>query len=88
MIATPRTRRALDELLTAYPFFDVLKIEWGLDDEGFTGPYPWLLVELGQPSEDDAEVWARHRFAIWKSTGAVHGLQHDGSVTDDPLFTA
>jgi hypothetical protein len=85
-------RRALDLLLRMYPFFDLLEIDWQLaiDAEGeevrpFIGP--WLLVTLGQPSVDSSPAWARHHFAIWKATGAVHGVQEDGSVTDDPLFS-
>jgi len=69
-------RRGLDVLLRSLPFFDVIEIEWQADG-------PWLLVTLGQRSEGDAEAWARHRYAIWKTTGAVHGYNADGSVTDD-----
>jgi hypothetical protein len=76
-------RRAVDALLSRHPDFDVLVVDWSVGI-----PSPWLIVELGQRSEDGAEVWARHTFAIWKTTGAVHGLQRDGSVTDDPLFIA
>jgi hypothetical protein len=85
-------RQALDLLLRLHPFYDLIEIDWqlALDDEGeevrpFVGP--WLLVTLGQRSDDGGPIWARHHFAIWKATGAVHGLQEDGSVTDDPLFT-
>jgi len=74
-------RRGLDRLLAVSPHLDVLSIEWQTDG-------PWLLVELGQPTvAPDGEVWARHRYAIWKTTGAVHGYEADGSVTDDPVMT-
>ena len=84
-------RRALDLLLAMHPFFDLLEVDWQLaiEDEGETiRPFigPWLLVTLGQRSQDGGPVWARHRFAIWKATGAVHGVEEDGAVTDDPLF--
>ena len=62
------------------PHLDVLHIEWQTDG-------PWLLVELGQSTvAPEGEVWARHRYAIWKRTGAVHGYEADGSVTDDPVL--
>lgn len=48
-------------------------------------PGPWLMVTLGQRSDDGAEAWAERTYAIWKSTGAIHFLQHDGSVSDDAL---
>lgn len=87
-------RRGLDLLLATYPGFDLLKVDWQLPEDwqlfgasAERGAGPWLLVVLGQRSDDGSEVWARHHFAIWKRTGAVHGVQHDGSVTDDPLFT-
>jgi hypothetical protein len=47
----------------------------------------WVLVELGQPSAGDVAVWARWKFAIWKSTGAVYQVGADGAVPDDPIFT-
>lgn len=85
-------RRTLDELLRRYPFFDLVEVDWQLaieDDDEVARPFvgPWLLVTLGQPSMLGGPPWAKHHFAIFKTTGAVHGLQHDGSVTDDPLFT-
>jgi hypothetical protein len=83
-------RQALDRLLHLMPGYDLLEIDWQLaiDGEGevprpFIGP--WLLVTLGQRSDDGSPVWARHHYAIWKKTGAIHGVQHDGSVTDDPI---
>jgi hypothetical protein len=89
-------RRALDELLARYPSFDLVNVDWQLAIEGEgeeIRPYigPWFLVTLGQPSERyeggvPPPPWVRHHFAIWKTTGAVHGVQHDGSVTDDPLW--
>jgi hypothetical protein len=86
------TRRGLDQLLRSFPTWDLIEVDWQLALDGehetvraFVGP--WLLVTLGQPSEDGGPYWAKHHFAIWKETGAVHGLLHDGSVTDDPLFT-
>jgi hypothetical protein len=73
-------RQALDLLLRSHPSFDLLDVDWQ------EPPGPWILVTLGQRSTGGGETWARHHFAIFKRTGAVHGLQHDGSVTDDPLF--
>jgi hypothetical protein len=72
-------RRGLDLLLAQAPHLDLLKAEW--QAEG-----PWLLVTLGQRSAGVRETWARHRYAIFTNTGAVHGLQQDGAVTDDPIL--
>lgn len=74
------SRRGLDLLLARYPMFDLLRVD-GQQDSG-----PWLLVELGQPSEGDAPAWAVWHFAIWKATGAVYLREHDGAVPDDPIF--
>lgn len=80
-------RRALDALLARYPDFDLLSVDWQEPDGwGSMLSGVWLIVVLGQRSDDGSETWARHSFAIWKTTGAVHGLGHDGAVTDDPLF--
>jgi hypothetical protein len=80
-------RRSLVLLLAMHPLYDLLSVDWQLadDDHGMSGV--WILVNLGQPSDGDVEAWAVHHFAIFKETGAVHGLDHDGAVTDDPLFT-
>ena len=77
-------RQGLDLLLETYPDFDLLEAETAWEEHQLDRP--WLLVTLGQRSEGEHPAWARHRFAIWKTTGAVHGLLHDGSVTDDALF--
>lgn len=71
-------RRALDSLLAIFPWFDVLDIDW---QHG-----PWLLVTLGQRSDDDAHAWATHKYAIWKRTGAVHLVGPDGAVIDPPII--
>jgi hypothetical protein len=92
MTTTSPARRGLDELLKQHPFYDVLEVDWQIDvDEGgrrWAGP--WILVNLGQPSEavETTPAWAVHRFAIWRSTGAVYPIGHDGAVTDDPLIEA
>jgi hypothetical protein len=74
-------RRGLDWLLASLAPLDLISAEWQLDG-------PWLLVVLGQQSDDGSDVFARHPFAIFKATGAVHGYdpEHPGAVTDDPLF--
>jgi hypothetical protein len=69
-----------------YPHFDVVRVEWQHDG-------PWLLVDLGQPSdtiEPDGqyhEAWAIHPFAIWKTTGSVYGMNEHGAVNDEPLLS-
>ena len=77
------TRIALDRLLTLYPHFDVVRIEW--QREG-----PWVLVDLGQPSEtnghSDPDAFAVHPFAIFKRTGAVYGMSN-GAVDDEPFLS-
>jgi len=83
-------RRGLDELLKRYPFFDVLYIERGsteseLRTEGPLIAAPWILVSLGQPSENEIEAFARWEFAIWKNTGAVYRVV-DGAVQDPAII--
>jgi hypothetical protein len=77
-------RIGLDRLLEFYPHFDVVRVEW--QREG-----PWLLVDIGQPSEHNGtpglpDAFALHPFAIWKATGAVYGMT-DGAVNDEPLLS-
>jgi hypothetical protein len=72
-------RIGLDRLLEMYSTFNLISAEW-------QGGGPWLLVSLGQ-SSDNGDAHAVHHFAIFKRTGAVHGVQHDGSVTDEPLLS-
>lgn len=92
-------RRALNALLVMFPDFDLLGVDWqrpadylahrqGSGSIGDLGePGPWLLVYLGQRSDDGFEAWARHDYAIWKRTGAVHLVGADGAVIDPPLIT-
>jgi hypothetical protein len=86
-------RDALDVLLERFPTFDLLRVEWQVDDPGddryprrWAGP--WVRVDLGQPSEtiELTPAWAVHRFAIWRTTGAVHALDHNGAVVDPPMI--
>jgi hypothetical protein len=75
-------RQGLNLLLASTaPVLDVVSVEW--QPEG-----PWILVSLGQRSEtfEEHEAWALHPYAIWKQTGAVHGIGPDGAVTDDPVL--
>lgn len=75
-------RISFDRLLEMHSTMNVLKVEWQKDG-------PWILVELGQPSvdyENGNEAHAVYSFAIFKRTGAVHGI-HDGAVTDEPLIS-
>lgn len=85
-------RRGLEELLRRHPHLDLLEVDWQVEppDGRSVARWrgPWVLVDLGQPS-DAIEVepaWAVWRFAIWRSTGAVYVVGHDGAVGDDPLF--
>jgi hypothetical protein len=78
-------RRALDRLLALFPSFDLLEVNW-YRASGTTDGGPWLRVRLGQRSDDGYESWAVHHFAIWKVTGAVHGIDADGAVIDPPLI--
>lgn len=81
-------RRALDYLLDAYPMFDLVSIDWQFSHDFQSHGGPWLLVTLGQPSADwdTVPAWAIWRFAIWKTTGALHTMK-DGAVSDDPIWT-
>jgi hypothetical protein len=72
-------RIGLDRLMEMYSTFNLISAEW-------QGGGPWLLVSLGQPATK-GDAHAVHHFAIFKRTGAVHGVQHDGSVTDEPLLS-
>ena len=90
-----RVRMALDELLRRAPHFDVVSIDWqvGRADRLSTTQYepyhvgPWVLVELGQPSDafDDVPAWAVWKYAIWKATGALHVIS-EGAVVDPPIW--
>lgn len=73
-----KAREGFDWLTRSMPMLDVLSVEWQEDG-------PWVLVTLGQPSERNPEVFARYPYAIWKHTGAVHGMNM-GAVIDPPLF--
>ena len=77
-------RYALDELLRAHPFYDVVAVDWQLaEDTRDAGP--WVLVTLGQPSDDGEPPWARWEFAIWKRTGDVYAVQW-GLVGEEPII--
>lgn len=87
-------RRGLDQLLTFYPHLDLISIEWQQSqlpaylinpEHPLAKQGPWVLVELGQPSEGEALAWAVWKFAIWKTTGAVHSMDN-GAVSDDPII--
>jgi hypothetical protein len=79
ILSPSEARQGLDLLLSSAPHLDLLDADWQEDG-------PWLMVTLGQPSQGEEERWARHRYAIFKRTGAVHGLQLDASVTDEPIL--
>jgi hypothetical protein len=81
-------RIGFERLLEMYAGFDIVRVEWQYDG-------PWVLVDLGQPSESNAlrpaspfspDAFAIHPFAILKHTGAVYGIT-DGAVHDDPLIS-
>lgn len=97
-IAVSKIRPALNELLRRYPGFDLVSIDWQIGDPlgrlrppvtEHTGT--WVLVRLGQPSEnfDETPAWALWGFAIFKATGALHtwGQDAPGAVSDDPIWT-
>jgi|SRR5215472_1274064 len=77
-------RRGLDALLARYPHFDVLYVERGSAEHTRIAA-PWIIVTLGQPSDNEIEAFARWEFAIWKNTGAVYTVE-DGAVADDPII--
>lgn len=89
---TPLVRQALDVLLKRYPDFDVVSVEWQVDpgDNRSVARWdgPWVLVDLGQPSEhmEIEPAWAVHQFAIWRTTGAVHRIGPEGAVEDEPII--
>jgi hypothetical protein len=72
-------RRGLDLLLANHPGFEVVSAEWQMDG-------PWLLVTLGRRGESLRDAFVLYPWAVFKATGAVHGM-NGGAVTDDPLFT-
>jgi hypothetical protein len=72
-------RIGFDRLLEMHSTMDVVAVDWQSDG-------PWLLVTLGQPSTSDPDVFARFPYAIFKRTGAVHGMR-DGAVNDEPQLT-
>jgi hypothetical protein len=88
-------RRGFDLLVALHPHLDVVKVEWGdPDQEEVWGDdavwTPWVLVHLGQRGEQQSSIqrerWAIWPFAIWKLTGAVHSIDTNGAVSDDPLI--
>jgi hypothetical protein len=79
-------RRAVDRLLALFPDFDLLEVDWQLPNASQADPGPWLVVTLGQRSDDGGHAWARRRYAIWKLTGAVHGIGANGAVIDPPVI--
>jgi hypothetical protein len=80
-------RRGLDKLLELHPHLELVEADWQREDHHNVAG-PWLLVTLGQRSADGSEAFALYPFAIWKLTGAVHGMEGPkGPVTDDPLWT-
>jgi hypothetical protein len=83
---TPTTeRRALNTLLALFPDRDLLAVNWQSPNLGREAG-PWLLVSLGQRSENGNEAWARSEYAIWKRTGAIHLIDADGAVIDPPFI--
>lgn len=72
-------RRGLDLLLALHPEHELLGAEYQYDGA-------WLLVHLGVRGEGAADAFAIYPYAIFKNTGAVYGVQADGSVGDDPLW--
>lgn len=84
-------RRGLEWLLGRHPGFEVLLVDYGRSrlelelGNGITPAEAWIRVELGQPSDDGLGAFAVHPYAIWKNTGAVHGIR-DGAVIDPPLW--
>jgi len=88
----PLTRRGFDALLLAHPHLDVVDVDWMRVPAG-NAPNPWILVELGQPSEPPADAvtpvdaFAIWKFAIWKNTGSVYTIEPGGAVADDPILT-
>jgi hypothetical protein len=78
-------RQGLNRLLALHPHLELLDATVPGRSVG-APPAPWLLVELGQPSEGESEAYAVWRFAIFRRTGAVHTLGSDGAVSDDPVL--
>lgn len=78
-------RKGLDALLEMHPDWDLLGLDWQLIGDGI-GSGPWLLVQMGQRSDDGAEASARHQYAIWKRTGALHLVDSHGAVIDPPIY--
>lgn len=83
-------RRAVDLLLELHPHLDVVAVDAQLPTETRDLEGPWLLVTLGQRSADGSPAYAQYPFAIWKATGAIHGMPEGpgGPVSDDPLWQA
>lgn len=81
-------RRGLDWLLALHPGLTVLRVDYGRArlEAPVMPSSSWCEVDLGQASEGGIEAFAVHRYAIWKNTGAVHPIGHDGAVTDDPMY--
>jgi hypothetical protein len=76
------TRQGLDELLRMMPHLELVEADWQRGDVAG----PWLLVTLGQQSDDGSDAFALFPFAIWKRTGAVYRVGADGAVEDDPIL--
>jgi hypothetical protein len=77
-------RRGLELLLKMHPHLDVVDVRVpGVEIDARS---PWLLVDLGQPSQGASNAYAIWRFAIWRTTGAVHRIGSDGAVDDDAII--
>jgi hypothetical protein len=85
-------RRGIDWLLAQHPHLDVVKVDWQVDPSDGRSVArwrgPWVLVDLGQPSEQIVlePAWAVWKYAIWRTTGDVYVVGADGAVGDDPIL--
>jgi hypothetical protein len=71
---------AMTKLLSMYPDCYIARIDMQQEGSPSRVVGPWIEIDL---RDKDLK---RLKFAVWKTTGAVHQVGDDGAVVDPPMF--